>query len=127
MALRGDLGDLKRLKAHLRELPRSVAHAVSGRAAPALTTLTQVAFSSGRSVYGEARPAGKGGRVLSLRRTGAVSRELRFVANGTIVRCILGPRYARFLIGKYGILPNGAMPAAWSRRLAQIVQEVEVP
>ena len=124
MALRGDLSNLKRLKAHLRELPLSVAHAVAQRAAPAMTSLTQGAFSSGRSVYGEARPAGKDGRVLSLRRTGATQRELRFVSNGTLVRCVLGPKYARFLIGKYGVLPNGALPAEWSRRLAQIVQDV---
>ena len=124
MALRGDLSNLKRLRAHLRALPVSVAHEAAKRAAPAMSTLTQSAFTSGRSVYGEARPAGKGGRVLSLRRTGAVQRELRFVSNGTIVRCVLGPKYARVLIGKYGILPNGALPSAWSRRLAEIVQEL---
>jgi hypothetical protein len=124
VALRGNLSTLRKLNAHLRTLPTSVAHEAAKRAAPMLTGMTREAFSSKRSVYGEARPTGKGGSVLSLRRKGDTERELRFVANGTIVRCVLGPKYARFLIGKYGILPNGAMPVAWSRRLKDLVDSL---
>ncbi len=123
MALRGDISSLKRLKAHLRQLPLSLAHDVARRGAPAMTALTLDAFNAARSVYGEARPRSRSGRVLSLRKTGETARELRFVVQGTVIRCILGPKYARYLVGKYGILPNGALPVAWSRKLSALVSE----
>jgi hypothetical protein len=120
--LRGDLSSLKRLKANLRALPVSISHEVTKQGAPAITDLTQQAFSSNRNVYGDARPASKvTGKPLTLHRTGAVQGALRFVASGTILRCVLGPKYSRFLIGKYGVLPNGALPSSWSRKLGEIV------
>lgn len=125
-ALRGDLSTLKRMKASLRDLPRSVAHSVAQRGAPALTGLTQAAFDGGRSVYGEARPPGVSGDRLTLRKTGALEADLRFVANGTTIRCVLGPRYAKYVI-RYGILPNGAMPVSWSSRLGALVKETVPP
>lgn len=126
MALRGDLSSLKGLKGKLKELPRSVAHDVAQRAAPALTSLTRGAFDSGKSVYGDARPQGADGRPLTLERTGATKASLKFSATGTIVRAVLGPRYAKYLIGKYSILPNGALPAAWSSKLAALVKETKL-
>lgn len=125
MSLRGNLSSIKALKSRLRELPRTVAHDVARRAAPELTQLTASAYESGRSVYGEPRPPGVDGRRLTLDATGATRRTLQFVANGTIVRCVLGTKYARYLIGKYGILPNGAMPSEWSRRLAALVAQTD--
>lgn len=57
------------------------------------------------------------GRELRLVRTGATRAALRFVAVGTVIRCVLGPRYARYLVGKYRILPSGqqAVPFRWRR------------
>jgi hypothetical protein len=48
---------------------------------------------------------------------------LRFAANGRIVRVVLGKPYQKYLIGKYGILPQGkrAIPANWTRTLNEIV------
>lgn len=108
------------LKSKLRKLPTSVAHSVAQQAAPAVTDLTVASFLTGKSVYGEPRPDGVDGRELTLRKSGRTRETLKFVANGTIVRCVLGTKYARYLIGKYGILPNGAMPAEWTRRLREI-------
>lgn len=128
MGLRGDLSSLKRMKQTLKDLPRTVAADVAKRAAPAMTDLTQEAFASGRNVYGDARPTSKvDGRALTLERTGATKGQLRFVQVGTVVRCVLGPKYARYLIGKYGVLPNGALPARWSFKLGQIVKETKDP
>lgn len=124
--LKGDLSSLRALRAHVKALPLSLAHDVAQRAGPALTRLTRGAFAAGQNVYGEARPAGVDGRPLSLERTGATRDALGFTANGTIVRCVLGTRYAKYLIGKYGVLPNGPLPAGWSRALAQLVAETKV-
>lgn len=126
MALKGDLSSIKGLKASLKALPLSVAHSVAQRAAPAMTGLTQGAFASGQSVYGDARPLGADGHRLTLERTGTTKRTLRFTSNGTIVRCVLGTRYAPFLIGKYDVLPNGPLPAGWSQRLAELVRDTPV-
>lgn len=127
MGLRGDISHIAKLKGAIRDLPKTVAHDVAQRAAPAMTSLTRNAFTSAETVYGEPRPAGKGGALLTLHKTGATEAQLRFVSVGTIVRCVLGPKWARYLIGKYGILPNGALPAKWSKRLGEIVGEFRAP
>jgi hypothetical protein len=126
-ALRGDLDTLRRLNRRLRELPTSIAHDVAQRAAPELTRLAREAHAARRSVYGESRPVGKTtGEVLDLEVSGRTARDLRFVSNGTIVRAVLGTPYARFLIGKYSILPQGAIPAEWSARLRELVAAYKV-
>lgn len=125
MALRGNLGKLQTFKQQLKALPITVAQEVAKKAAPAMTDLTREAYSGGRTVYGEARPNGVNGQPLSLHKTGATEGSLRFVQVGTIVRCVLGRNYQRYLIGKYGILPNGAMPSDWRKRLDQILGNVK--
>lgn len=123
MGLRGDLGTIKAFNRRLREFPISLAHDIAKAAAPALTELAREAHAQRRSVYGESRPIGAStGEVLDLEVTGDTIAELRFVANGTIVRCVLGTPYAKYLIGKYSILPQGSIPVAWSEALAKIVQ-----
>lgn len=114
---------LRSFKDRLRALPITVADAVAQRAAPDMTRLTQESFAGGRSVYGEARPLGVDGNALDLERTGAIKRDLKFTREGTIIRAVLGPKYAKFLI-RYGILPNGRIPEAWRRQLNVRVDEV---
>jgi hypothetical protein len=132
-ALKGDLSSSRALKATLRAMPLSMAHDVSRRAAPVLTDKTRTAYDSGRSVYGEPRPAGADGAPLTLNATGATRRDVHFTAQGTVVRCVLGPKnkrgvsYPKYLIGKYGILPNGPLPAGWSRKLQDVVRGARDP
>jgi hypothetical protein len=126
MAVRGDLSKLSKLKRDLRELPLTVAHSVAQRAAPAFTSLSQQAYGGNVSVYGDPRPPGVNGSPLTLERSGATKRQLRFTANGTIVRCVLGTPYAKYLVGKYSILPNGRLPVAWSRKLGELVSQTKV-
>lgn len=121
------IDSIRDLQARIRKFPTTVAHDVAQRSAPVITGLTQAAFGGGRTVYGDARPEGVNGNRLSLERTGAVKRQLGFRATGTQVRCVLGPKYARYLIGKYAILPIHALPADWSRRLREITSEVVPP
>ena len=123
MALSGNIGTLKALKSKLRTLPTTVAVDVAAKGAPAMTDLTQQAFASGVSVYGDARPAGVDGEPLTLEKTGTVKAQLRFISVGTVIRCSLGPKYSRYLIGKYSVLPNGGLPVRWSARLAGLVKD----
>lgn len=127
MGLKGSIGTLQALKQNLRALPTTVAASVAERAAPAMTGLTQEAFASGQSVYGDARPASTvDGHALTLHKSGRAQTGLRFVSVGTIVRCVFSERYVRYLIGKYGVLPNGGLPSKWRERLGQLVSETKV-
>jgi hypothetical protein len=118
---------LRDFKARVRQLPITVAREVAKQAAPMLTQFAQTAFDTGRNVYGDPRPKGKDGRDLTLVETGKTRRQLRFVTDGgTVVRAQLGPRYARYLVGKYRILPIGdrtAMPINWIRALNELARE----
>jgi len=126
MGVSGDFANVRDLKRNLRKLPTTIAHDVARRASPALTQKTKAAFGGGRTVYGNPRPSSVDGTPLTLRKTGTVATMLAFATTGTIVRAVLATKYARFLVGKYEILPNGAMPADWSARLTALVKETKV-
>lgn len=104
----------------LQRLPLTVGARVASAAAPALTGAAGASFDAGRTAYDTPRPLGVDGNALALRATGATREMVRFVANGTILRCVLGTRYARYLIGKYAILPasKAAIPAGWRALIA---------
>jgi hypothetical protein len=124
VSLRGDPRHLRELAKKLRTIPKVVAQDVARAVAPELTVLAAGAYTTGRTVYGDARPAGSSGNALDLVETGATLSTVRFVANGTIVRCVLGTRYARFLVGRYRILPMGNLPVAWSARIGETARRV---
>lgn len=114
------------LKGTLKKLPLTMAVDVASRAGPALTDLAQDANAGKRGVYGDPYPTGVDGQQLTLRRTGAVAGSLEFLASGTQVRARLPEKYARYLVGKYNILPNGALPDGWRVRLNGIVRATKV-
>ena len=123
--LRGNPGTLKELSGKLRALPKTLAAEVAAKAAPEITGLAQSAYDGGQTVYGDARPQGVDGE-LDLVATGTARAQIRFVAIGTQMRCVLGPKYARYLIGKYKILPIRALPASWRAKLGEVVAETKV-
>ncbi len=122
MTLRGNPRDLRALAKSLRQSPRVLAQNVAAKAAPVISSLAQAAYDSGSTVYDEPRPLGVAGQQLDLVVSGKVRGALGFSAVGTIVRCVLGPRYSRFLVGKYRILPLGALPVRWSRAIGEIAR-----
>jgi hypothetical protein len=120
-------GSIQALKRTLRELPASLATAVAGRATPEMTRLARTAFDSNQSVYDDPRPLSKvTGNPLDLYRTGSLVAGLYFKNEGRRMRCVLGPRYAKYMIGLYGVLPNGPLPVRWARRLDGIVEHAKV-
>lgn len=127
MGLKGDPNKVRSFAQKLKALPVTLAASVATDAAPAMTGLTQQAYDGGQTVYGEARPLGVDGQRLTLRKTGATEAGLKFINIGTIVRCVLPNSYQRYLIGKYRVLPNGAMPTAWRAKLDQIVHSKQGP
>lgn len=124
MALQGNVRSLQALKKAIRKLPITAAAAIAARSAPEMSALAESAFDGGRSVYGPARPRGEDGQHLTLERTGDTRAALRFVATGRDIRLTRLPTYARYLIGKYDILPNGPLPQAWRERMQDIAAQV---
>lgn len=114
------------LKKRLRTLPITAVARIASRAAPAMTELAQGAFDAGRTVYDRARPRGVDGNALTLRKTGALERAIEFRSTGRDIRTAPLPRYARYVIAAYNVLPPGKapLPQAWRDRMAQIAAEV---
>lgn len=127
MGLKGNIGTIRKLKKNIKAMPRSVAHAVAKKTGPVLNFKTRRAFTLGQNVYGGAWPKSRtDGQQLTLVESGAVSRMLAFAVAGSKIRAVLGPKYAKYLIGRYGILPNGAMPTTWERAIQGMVTELKV-
>lgn len=122
-------GFVKDLQAKLRTFPLTVAQEIAGQAAPALTDMAQGSFDSGRNVYGDARPPGVDGQPLTLRKSGDAEAAVAFAATGTQVRTPIFPKYFRYLIARYGVMPNGraAIPAAWKEKLNEITHKAKGP
>lgn len=122
VSLKGNVGDLKRLGKRLNAFPTTLVHAVANQTAPVLTVEAAGAHAARRSVYGESYGNSLvTGDPLTLDKTGLTGSTIRFTATGSVVRCVLGPKYSRFLIGKYRILPMGKMPIAWAEKIRRIV------
>lgn len=119
----GNPQNLRDLATRLKSLPVTTAQDVAAKVAPTITDLAQASYSGGQTVYGDPRPAGKFG-ALDLVETGDTQAAVRFVAIGRVVRAVLPTRYARFLVGKYRILPMGALPVAWSEAIGDAVRGV---
>ncbi len=120
--LNAGITTIARLRKAIADLPLRIRQAVATDAADALNAEVRADFARGVTVYDEPRPAGVKGQKLSLVKTGTTKRETGFDAKGTIVRAELATRYAKYLVGKYRILPQ-KIPPAWQRMLEKIVRE----
>ncbi len=117
------LSTLAAFRTRVKELPLRIQSSVAKDGEAVLTQALQSDFDSGRTVFDAARPLGVNGNRLDLVKTGRTRAHLSFVAVGRILRAHLPTKHARYLIGKYAILPSARIPASWSESLAQIVRE----
>lgn len=126
MALKGDLRTLGALKRALKKLPITASARIASAAAPEVSELARSAYDGGQTVYGLQRPRGVDGDALSLVRTGASRAAAQFTAEGTRMRTRVLPRYTKYLISAYQVLPPGRapLPTAWQARLREIAARV---
>jgi hypothetical protein len=124
VALKGDIRSLGALKRALRNMPITASARIAARAAPEITTLAGGAYDSGHTVYGLPRPQGVNGDELTLERTGKSRAAMRFSATGRDIRTVPLPRYTKYLIGKYDVLPNGPLPPIWRETITDIAAQV---
>jgi hypothetical protein len=119
--------NLRRFNNRLADLPRVLAVEAARRAAPIISRYARASFDSGKTAYDSPRPLGSHGNMLSLVQSGATRAALQFTSDGgSKIRAVLGTRYAKFLIGKFKILPigNAAMPMRWRLALNTLVAEI---
>ena len=127
MTVKGNFTRILNLNKRLRALANGgdlqIALHVARRGASLLRHVTSKAFADRETVYGDPRPLGKYGDILSLVASGATQRSMTFYAHGTKIRAILGTTWAKYLIGKYKVLPSGysEMPVRWQQLLEQNV------
>lgn len=122
--MKGDVRTLRSLRKALNKLPITASARIAARAAPEMTALAGASYDAGRTAYGTPRPKGVDGRKLDLVQSGASRRAMRFGATGRDIRTGALPRYTRYLIGKYDVLPNGPLPAEWRAKLTDIAARV---
>jgi len=117
---------LKDFSASLRRLPTVVAMKVAAAAAPRLTEAAQSTFESGETPYGVGWAPGSDGKAVTLRRSGALQRGVRYVAIGTRLRLALTTSYAKYVVGTRPVTPRqgAALPEAYSAALAAATREV---
>lgn len=94
----------------LRALPRAVALKVAARAAPRITKLAEQTFDAGESPYGVAWDPSVDGKRVTLRKSGALFKFIRYVPAGAKLRVVLGVPYAKYQVGKRAVYPRQDSP-----------------
>ena len=118
--------NLRGVNKRLQTMAKTVAIKVAARSATRITSGLRGDYDSGRTAYGAPRPLGVDGNRLDLVQTGKTRSFLKFLHDGTTrLSAFLATRYARYLIGKYAVLPNGnaAMPEKWRAEIRQIASQ----
>ncbi len=126
MSLSGNPSSLANFSAKLRELPRVVAMKVATAAAPVITEAARATFEAGENAYGTTWAPSVDGDKVTLTKSGALSKGIRYVAAGTKIRVALPTSYAKYQIGRRRIFPNqGApLPTSYVVALKDIVAKV---
>jgi hypothetical protein len=121
-----DLSSLKKFASALRELPKVVAQKAAAAAAPAISAEATRTFDAGEDPYGITWAPSVLGEKVTLRKTGALLSNIRYVAIGTKMRVALGVRYAKYQIGKRPVFPRqgSALPVAYSTAIKTAVDSV---
>ena len=117
---------LAQFAADLRRLPRVVAIRVTEAAAPVLTELSKASFDASQTPYGVDWKLSKKGQRVTLRKSGDLSRYIKYVAIGTRLRVALGVRYAKYQVGKRPVFPRqgGALPDTYVEALQRTAVNV---
>lgn len=120
------LDALNKLARRLRELPKVVAGRVTDAAAPKLTAIANADFDAGRDPYGVAWPPGADGHRVTLRRSGALGRLVRYVGIGTKLRVALVVPYAKYQIGRFRVFPRqgATLPKTYTEAISATVADV---
>lgn len=110
---RADVASIRRLEKSLKEIPRTVAIKIAASTASLITDLARKTFAQSQNAYGDPWLPGMRGQTVTLVRTGKLARAIQYVAVGTKLRARLGPKHAKYQVGKRPVLPRGKLPIAY--------------
>jgi hypothetical protein len=124
MSVRRRGASLDDIRNRIKTIGVRAAIETAARGADSLTTQALSDFDSGRNAYGDPRPLGTRGPV-TLVRTGRLRGLFGFASSGTRLRVVLNTPYAKYMVGRFGILPAGrsAIPARWRDLLQQALRD----
>ena len=115
--------NLPRFREALSKIPATIATRAAKHGAIAITALARDAFDAGVTPYGKQRPEGGGKYVpahfASVYRTGSLRAAMGFTSGHKgkllFIRATLGVPYAKYMIGRFWLLPFGNMriPRSW--------------
>lgn len=120
------LASLAKFSAGLSRLPTVVAQKVAAEVAPVLTELVNQTFDSSEDAFGGSWRIRADGNRTTLKQSGALAKNVKYVAIGTKLRLALGVRYARYQIGIRPIAPKQGegLPIEYSRAMERVTAEV---
>lgn len=123
VSLRGNTATLSRFEAALRRLPRVLAQQVAAAAAPEITKFAKASFDASADPFGAPWDPGVEGQRITLRKGGALEKQIRYVAIGTRLRVALGVPYAKYQIGRRPVFPRAGLvlPIDYVRTLEQFI------
>lgn len=111
MSFKGDLSSLRAFSSSLRGLGSGIlANRVAAIAAPKITALAKQTFDASQQADGTPWLPDAGGKRVTLRKSGAMVRALRYVAIGPKLRVALTTSYAKYQIGKRPVFPTQGSP-----------------
>ncbi|MCL2777723.1 MAG: hypothetical protein FWD73_06935 [Polyangiaceae bacterium] len=123
------MNSIAQFTSEIRRLPRRVAMRIAEECAPILTELSLQTFNASETPYGVPWDPSDEGNTVTLVKTGALKKTIKYVAIGTKLRVSLGVPYAKYQIGKRPVFPTqgGQLPqsfvAALQRKAVEICRE----
>lgn len=121
--VKGSPNHLNRFRASLRDMSEKAAMHAAKRARAFLTYQAKQSYAAGVNVFDQSRPEGVNGNHLTLIKTTDTIQSFEFGGEGTVVKVKLGTPYAKYLVGKYVILPIFTIPSKWMAALRQFARE----
>ena len=120
------MSSLAEFAARLRKLPTVLAIEVAKAAAPVMTDLVHQTFEASEDAFGGSWKIRSDGSRATLKKSGALAKNVKYVAVGTKIRLALGVSYARYLIATRPIAPKQGqgLPVSYSQALSRVTADV---
>lgn len=122
MKFRSVWGLSEYLKKVAKDHGKQLAEDIAAAAAPIISEMARETFAESKTPYGVPwAPAVDGSRV-GLVKDGELKKGIHYKAFGTKLRCVLGPKYAIYQIGKRPVYPRngGKLPKEYNDRLSEL-------
>lgn len=122
-------GSLKVLIKALSGMSQKVATETAKEAASEITDLGRKTFDASETAYGDRWEEGKEGQKVTLRKSGRLAEGIKYVAIGAKLRAVLGPKYAKYQVGKRPVFPRhgASLPLPYVQvlreRVAQAIKD----